>query len=226
MKKILVILPGASDPYEFSEYKDSYILKDKYNKLYKEALLQNYSQVIVPSYNGQSSKGSSKLLTMESTIKTMLEEINTLEEQQKPYDVLSISYGTFGFIELLKIKKFNYLQKVTLWGAGSCDSYYKNMIIDEKKNTKRLLDSGTIIKEDIFYKIKPFVVSVFELSKIELNFNIVICGGEKDQFYSESLRQSILKISKNPNIILPKRVKDCKHSIDISNKECHKVIFG
>lgn len=215
----LIIFPGAGDPKD-----ECYDIV--YNVIKNEALKRNFSEVLIAKYPGHYSFNTNSKLSISSTIKIMLKQINSIEETNEDYIVMCRSFGCTAFLDTLKILngKTKFLRKVILWGATSFHTMYILGFRDIEKTIKKGKSKGVKITKDFFKEFYPIENSINEIG--DVNFPIYFCSGENDSFYPIEFHKYLRSICKNPNIHFPNLIKNEEHEITNHNNEYFNLIFN
>lgn len=214
----LIIIPGASDPFDFNN-------KCAYSLLRDEAMKRKFDECIILNYHGHYSFDNNSSLNIESTYKLIKIVVNKCEEHKKPYIVYCRCFGCLPFIELLKSNEFKpvFLKKVILWGAQPYVDLFE--ILKASFDERSFRSKKVRINGELFQEIFPFELSIEKIDK-DINYQLVITSGELDNYYSEYFHKSLKAKNKNKNIDFHNRIKGVGHSVTKPNDEYFKLIFG
>jgi hypothetical protein len=109
MKKSLLILPGAVDPYQKDDKKD---FSERYNLIIDEAKKRGYNQIKILPWIGQNS-GSKGFMNLKTGTSLLTKEISEIEKKKEHYDIIAFSWGANVYLNTLSnIKQPIYLKKL------------------------------------------------------------------------------------------------------------------
>ena len=113
MKKSLLILPGAVDPFHKDGKKD---FSERYNLIIDEAKKRGYNQIKLLPWIGQNSGGNG-LMNLKTGTTLLTTEIYEREMKKEDYDIIAFSWGANVYLNTLSnIKQPAYLKRTVLWG--------------------------------------------------------------------------------------------------------------